>query len=394
MSILGKYINEEEEQETSNYRIPAVFRGNQKDMSLTKSIMVSTAIHPLAVFLVWLFIFIAGLLGISFVIFNKPEAKPKDIEFVLVDKENTPINKNTRFRADRNSRAGGKHNPKKKVSMPKAGGGGAAVKKPQKSAQSTSQSVQKKIKKSFTDGFKKQEKPSGPAKVKAPTPAPRAGIMPSAPRTVDKPKTAFAFPVPKTNIPKIGAPAGTGPIASPSGTGAGTSKSGSGTVAGGTGSGAKFAPVGSGSGSGKYSHNGSGGGNGTGVGRGTGSGVGVGNVGNPGPGNPNGRPGIDAIREPDFGPYMRELQQRIKRNWEPPKGEESRRVVLLFSIAKDGRLLNVRVSKSSGLAAADNAAIAAVKLTAPFKPLPPEYRENSVDIQFTFDYNVFGAKKY
>ena len=394
MSILGKYINEEEEQETSNYRIPAVFRENQKDMSLTKSIMVSTAIHPLAVFLVWLFIFIAGLLGISFVIFNKPEAKPKDIEFVLVDKENTPINKNTRFRADRNSRAGGKHNPKKKVSMPKAGGGGAAVKKPQKSAQSASQSVQKKIKKSFTDGFKKQEKPSGPAKVKAPTPAPRAGIMPSAPRTVDKPKTAFAFPVPKTNIPKIGAPAGTGPIASPSGTGAGTSKSGSGTVAGGTGSGAKFAPVGSGSGSGKYSRNGSGGGNGTGVGRGTGSGVGVGNVGNPGPGNPNGRPGIDAIREPDFGPYMRELQQRIKRNWEPPKGEESRRVVLLFSIAKDGRLLNVRVSKSSGLAAADNAAIAAVKLTAPFKPLPPEYRENSVDIQFTFDYNVFGAKKY
>ena len=98
MSILGKYINEEEEQETSNYRIPAVFRGNQKDMSLTKSIMVSTAIHPLAVFLVWLFIFIAGLLGISFVIFNKPEAKPKDIEFVLVDKENTPINKNTRFK--------------------------------------------------------------------------------------------------------------------------------------------------------------------------------------------------------------------------------------------------------------------------------------------------------
>lgn len=396
MSILGKYINEEEEQETSNYRIPAVFRENQKDMSLTKSIMVSTAIHPLAVFLVWLFIFIAGLLGISFVIFNKPEAKPKDIEFVLVDKENTPINKNTRFRADRNSRAGGKHNPKKKVSMPKAGGGGAAVKKPQKQTQpqQAPQSVQKKIKKSFTDGFKKQEKPSGPAKAKAPTPAPRAGIMPSAPRTVDKPKTTFTFPVPKTNIPKIGAPAGTGPIASPSGTGAGTSKSGSGTVAGGTGSGAKFAPVGSGSGSGKYSRSGSGGGNGTGVGRGTGSGVGVGNVGNPGPGNPNGRPGIDAIREPDFGPYMRELQQRIKRNWEPPKGEESRRVVLLFSIAKDGRLLNVRVSKSSGLGAADNAAIAAVKLTAPFKPLPPEYRENSVDIQFTFDYNVFGARKY
>jgi TonB family protein len=90
---------------------------------------------------------------------------------------------------------------------------------------------------------------------------------------------------------------------------------------------------------------------------------------------------------------MRDLQQRIKRNWEPPKGEESRRVVLLFTIARDGRLLGIKVAKSSGLQTADKAAVNAVKLTAPFRPLPVEYRENSVDIQFTFDYNVFGATR-
>ena len=114
-------------------------------------------------------------------------------------------------------------------------------------------------------------------------------------------------------------------------------------------------------------------------------------MGNPGPGNPNGAPGIDAIKEPDFGPYMKELQRRIKMNWDPPKGNESKRVVLLFSIARDGRLLNVKVHRSSGLQSADNAAIEAVKLTAPFRPLPPEFRGQSVDIQFTFDYNVFGV---
>ena len=38
-----------------------------------------------------------------------------------------------------------------------------------------------------------------------------------------------------------------------------------------------------------------------------------------------------------------------------------------------------------------NAALNAVKLTAPFRPLPPEFKGNSVDIQFTFDYNVLGA---
>ena len=81
-------------------------------------------------------------------------------------------------------------------------------------------------------------------------------------------------------------------------------------------------------------------------------------------------------------------------NWTPPKGNESKRVVLLFSISRDGRLLSVKVHQTSGLSAADQAAISAVQLTAPFKPLPPEYKGNSVDIQFTFDYNVFGASRY
>lgn len=62
--------------------------------------------------------FIMLLLGISFVKFDKPKPKVKDIEFVLVDKEDTPINKNTKYRADINSRAGGHHDPTRKVSMP------------------------------------------------------------------------------------------------------------------------------------------------------------------------------------------------------------------------------------------------------------------------------------
>ncbi len=88
---------------------------------------------------------------------------------------------------------------------------------------------------------------------------------------------------------------------------------------------------------------------------------------------------------------MADLQRRIKMNWDPPKGNESKRVVLLFKIARDGRLLSVSVYRSSGLASADNAALNAVRATAPFRPLPANFRGSSVDIQFTFDYNVFGA---
>ena len=396
MTILGKYIETEEDEEL-NYKIPAVFKMDKSGMSLKKSIVISTAIHPLTVFLVWLAIFVAGLLGISFVLFNKPEAKTQDIEFVLVDKEDKPINPKTRFRSDKNSRAGGKHDPKRKVSMPKAGGSGAPSKaKPQ--AQPSAKQPQKKVQqqaqksttpKKSTETSKSKTQGQSPAKVEAPTPAPRPSVTPTAPKVTDKPKSNIVIPTPKTNIPKLGAPAGTGPIASPSGTGTGTgNKTGSG-------SGLSFAPTGSGSSVGSSGRaGGSGGSSGTGRGTGTGSGVGAGNVGNPGPGNPNGRPGIDAIKEPDFGPYMRDLQQRIKRNWEPPKGEESRRVVILFTIARDGRLMSKRITKSSGLAAADKAAMSAVELSAPFKPLPADYKESSVDIQFTFDYNVFSARRY
>ena len=396
MAILNKYIEIDDEQEL-NYKIPSVFKTNKSDMSLTKSIVISSAIHPLSVFLVWLFIFVAGLLGISFVLFNKPEAKVQDIEFVLVDKEDKPINPNTRFRSDKNSRAGGKHDPKRKVSLPKTGGSAQKAKtpsQPQKQAQQPAKKPAQKSQGQKTKETKKVSSPAqnkqntkstegSPAKVQAQTPAPRPSVTPSAPKVTDKPKSNLVIPTPKTNIPNLGSPAGTGPVAAPLGTGNGTgNKSGGGT-------GLSFAPTGgSGTANGKSSSSGSGSGSKAGYGSGSG------NVGNPGPGNPNGRPGIDAIKEPDFGPYMRDLQQRIKRNWEPPKGEESRRVVILFTISKDGRLLSKKITKSSGLASADKAAMSAVELSAPFKPLPVDYKENSVDIQFTFDYNVFSARKY
>ena len=102
---------------------------------------------------------------------------------------------------------------------------------------------------------------------------------------------------------------------------------------------------------------------------------------------------VTSNNDPDFGPYMRELQRRIKMNWEPPKGSESKSIVILFRISKDGSLLSQRVIKSSGLPAADKAALQAVELTAPFRKLPPEYKGDSVDIEFTFDYNVFGINQ-
>ena len=403
MSILGKYMDKVEEQELSNNRgftLPAVIREDRESMSMKKALCLSVIAHVLTFLLTWVISLLLLWFGIIVPIAKKPKPKLNDIEFVLVDREDTPINKNTPYRADINSRAGGHHDPTQKVSMPSsapsaptkqpAAPAGPRTPVPQKQQAQPKQSPKTQKTPSILDRITKQtQKPtteapapkaSQPAKPNPPTAKPSLK-PPMTPKATTKPTTSFQVPVPSGGT-KSGSYA-TGPVS-----GNGTAANGgsqNGTSGSSTGTG-KFSPAPSLSPTGK----------GTGSGSGTGSKLGGGGSGggNPGPGNPNGRPGIDAIKEPDFGPYMRDLQRRIKMNWNPPKGNESKRVVLMFKIAKDGRLLSCSVFKSSGLQSADQAALDAVKLTAPFKPLPVEYKNSSIDIQFTFDYNVFGATRY
>ncbi len=91
--------------------------------------------------------------------------------------------------------------------------------------------------------------------------------------------------------------------------------------------------------------------------------------------------------------YLKDMQRRIKMNWHPPKGNESKHVVLSFKIAKDGRLIDLQVHKSSGDKETDEAALKAVQSTV-FKPLPYVFQGESADIQFTFDYNVIGSSSH
>ena len=406
MSILGRYTdlnNRRETQKNSEYRMPAVTRPDKSAISLKKACIIAFLLHPVAVLVTWLVITILAIFGIHLSLFDKPKPKINDIEFVLVDKEDTPKNKNTKYRADKNSRTGGINDPKKPVSLPSAKPAAKpkpsspapapkqqtkkVTQAPQKPAQKQAPKVQQKVttpNKQVTPApvvEKPVPKPQA-AKPQPPTASPSVKPPMTTPKAVQKP-TSSPFKVP---VPAGGTKPGqyaTGPISGSGSSNNGGSK-GSGTFA----PNPSLAPVGSGSGS-KTGGSGSGA-TGRGSGYGTsGSGAGGGN-----PGGGGGRPGIDAIREPDFGPYMRELQRRIKMNWDPPKGNESKRVVLLFKIAKDGRLLSCSVFKSSGLQNADKAAINAVHLAAPFRPLPPEFKGQSIDIQFTFDYNVFGATKY
>lgn len=102
---------------------------------------------------------------------------------------------------------------------------------------------------------------------------------------------------------------------------------------------------------------------------------------------------MEEMKGVDWGPYMRELERRIKRNWNPPKGKESKIVIAMFKVNRDGRLISIKITKSSGLADYDLAAKKAIEISAPFKKFPKECNRYYVDIEFTFDYNVIDAKR-
>ena len=398
------------EQKTELKSLPNFFMNDDDEITLGKALIYSVILHPTIIILAWVMFMGLTLIGLVPKEFGKPSLKTQDIEFILVNKEDeSPIDKNTKFRSDRNSRAGGIHDPKRKISEPSPAGP-----KSQKISQPKPGGGQGKVPPKTVQKANNQPQPTAPqqktiskptvAYAPKPTPNPNlsAGTLtrPQMPKITQTPQSPFTVGVPKTNLPQ-------GPIPSTSN---GTAKYGGQGGGSPQGSGNRIATMPSpqfskgtgtsyGTGKGTGVGNGTGNGYGTGKGTGTGGGGGQGGYGtngwgNPGPGNPNGTPGVDAIKQADWGPYMRELERRIKRNWNPPKGDTSKRVVMLFTIGRDGRLISIKTLKSSGSPENDRAAKAAVELTAPFKSLPVEYKGNNVDIEFTFDYNVLGARSY
>lgn len=87
--------------------------------------------------------------------------------------------------------------------------------------------------------------------------------------------------------------------------------------------------------------------------------------------------------------YMKKMQDTIKANWEPPHQKTSKTVVITYSIMKDGKLGSYKITQSSNNKKLDKAAVKALKKSAPFDPLPENFSGDHVDVQFTFDYNVF-----
>lgn len=90
----------------------------------------------------------------------------------------------------------------------------------------------------------------------------------------------------------------------------------------------------------------------------------------------------------DLNTYLKELHKKIKTAWTPPKGQ-SRRAEILFRIGKPGKLVSIKLVKTSGDNETDEAAMQAV--TAAVKAqgnLPPSYEALWLDIMYTFNYTA------
>lgn len=86
--------------------------------------------------------------------------------------------------------------------------------------------------------------------------------------------------------------------------------------------------------------------------------------------------------------YMKELPNKLKNNWDLPQTDKETKVVVLFEIGYDGRLISHKIKKSSGYLPADRAAMHAVELSAPFPPLPKGFNGKSVFVEFVFESKI------
>lgn len=88
----------------------------------------------------------------------------------------------------------------------------------------------------------------------------------------------------------------------------------------------------------------------------------------------------------DFGPYLADVNRRVRRTWSPPKGKEAAKVVVLFQVGLTGKVSNVRLGHGSGFPDANVAALNAVQVCS-FRPLP-EGAHAPVSFRVTFDRNT------
>jgi TonB family protein len=102
---------------------------------------------------------------------------------------------------------------------------------------------------------------------------------------------------------------------------------------------------------------------------------------------------LSDTRGVNFGPYLARVVYIVRRNWyavipESARLGEKGRVALVFEIVKDGSVPQLRLLASSGSSALDTAALASIRASNPFPPLPQQFTGNHLVLEFIYFYNM------
>ncbi len=96
----------------------------------------------------------------------------------------------------------------------------------------------------------------------------------------------------------------------------------------------------------------------------------------------------------DYAPYMQYLKRRIDRHIYPPRAFELGMIdgttQVKFRIWRNGRLEDPELIDYKGSELLRDTSLKAVKLSADFKPLPPDFPDEYLEIVGTFEYIIFG----
>lgn len=95
----------------------------------------------------------------------------------------------------------------------------------------------------------------------------------------------------------------------------------------------------------------------------------------------------------NFGPYLARVVYVVRRNWyavipESARLGEKGRVALVFEIVRDGSVPQLRLLASSGSPALDRAALASIRASNPFPPLPEAFTGKHLVLEFIYFYNM------
>lgn len=102
---------------------------------------------------------------------------------------------------------------------------------------------------------------------------------------------------------------------------------------------------------------------------------------------------LSNTRGVNFGPYLARVVYIVRRNWyslipESARLGEKGRVALVFEITKDGSVPKLRLLASSGSPALDQAALASIRASNPFPPLPQQFTGKHLILEFIYFYNT------